>query len=641
MVPSSSPLARDDGLGSLKGQQGKVPLHLDNNLDQDFSSSEIFQESLVQFAHDTWAFGRAEASISLQYDAKVVEHVYQHELGGGQRDPPARSLALLELSMYLEKYLWPFYKPKSMGPSYFMSIMLMVNEKAREGSPTWTCFHGRKDDFPSFLAEALSLPMSFKLTYIERITFLNFVSNAFQSLEDTMVCGEVLRLVGLPLWHALSPGRLQLELHEHPTLVKHWKSLLKREAKLQGEPKEGQWLKLCQKHLGANFLPVLLTEFLTVLETEDVLSSETTRKYCEFFVSFLSTLLSQLPTRRFLHAVLDDQAVWIRCHGSQLYGHPSGKNFVKLVDKMQSLLIFPIDDHTGDAINDDVGVSLHHERVLRLQRLMYKYWPQLREASLVNCGQLARGNVLKKYLLSLAEKDLFRLVVKQLRLVSEDVANNKDSDFLVNVMLVAFERHKSQKEVIQSMPLYPTEKILLDDEAIPPDGIQTALTSGILALPTLNLQFLSMMDYLVRNFLLFQLESAFEIREDIADAVRRTSPYVGDDGAINYSGWSRMALQINSFSIREVKQPRIGETCPASVTADLVIDTHSLRADIAAEWDQLKEHDVLFFLRFDVQNLSNRTTVDWKGPKGRALHSSGLQYVRGAEIIEIRDAGKC
>lgn len=42
---------------------------------------------------------------------------------------------------------------------------------------------------------------------------------------------QVLRLVSLPLWHALSRGRLQLELHDQPQLARHWKHLAKREAK--------------------------------------------------------------------------------------------------------------------------------------------------------------------------------------------------------------------------------------------------------------------------------------------------------------------------------------------------------------------------------------------------------------------------
>ena len=57
-----------------------------------------------------------------------------------------------------------------------------------------------------------------------------------QSLEDEMVRGQVLKLVSLPLWQALSNGRLQLELHAHPQLAKHWKALLKKEGKAAGKP---------------------------------------------------------------------------------------------------------------------------------------------------------------------------------------------------------------------------------------------------------------------------------------------------------------------------------------------------------------------------------------------------------------------
>jgi intron-binding protein aquarius len=54
-----------------------------------------------------------------------------------------------------------------------------------------------------------------------------------QSLENEMVRPLVLRLVSLPLWRALSAGRLQLELHAQPQLAKHWKALAKKEAKVR------------------------------------------------------------------------------------------------------------------------------------------------------------------------------------------------------------------------------------------------------------------------------------------------------------------------------------------------------------------------------------------------------------------------
>lgn len=42
-----------------------------------------------------------------------------------------------------------------------------------------------------------------------------------------------------------------------------------------------------------------------------------------------------------------------------------------------------------------------------------------------------------------------------------------------------------------------------------------------MALPKLNLQFLTAHDYLLRNFNLFRLEATYEIREDVADVLQR------------------------------------------------------------------------------------------------------------------------
>ena len=54
-------------------------------------------------------------------------------------------------------------------------------------------------------------------------------------------------------------------------------------------------------------------------------------------------------------------------------------------------------------------------------------------------------------------------------------------------------------------------------------GLLTGQTC--LALPKLNLQFLTFHDYLLRNFNLFRLEATYEIREDISDVIGRVGAY--------------------------------------------------------------------------------------------------------------------
>lgn len=47
--------------------------------------------------------------------------------------------------------------------------------------------------------------------------------------------------------------------------------------------------------------------------------------HCERFVELLVDLLSQLPTHRFVRALLEDRAILVKCQLSGLHSHPSGE----------------------------------------------------------------------------------------------------------------------------------------------------------------------------------------------------------------------------------------------------------------------------------------------------------------------------
>lgn len=55
---------------------------------------------------------------------------------------------LLEISQYLEHYLWPHFAAGLEGPAsyeHLMSMLVMVNQKFREGVPGWACFHAANE----------------------------------------------------------------------------------------------------------------------------------------------------------------------------------------------------------------------------------------------------------------------------------------------------------------------------------------------------------------------------------------------------------------------------------------------------------------------------------------------------------------
>lgn len=92
----------------------------------------------------------------------------------------------------------------------------MVNEKFRENVPAWSSFSVRAEALPALFERIFALrapatgPGGRPWHTHERVTYLVFAIHAFQSLENEAVRRQVLRLVSLPLWHALSRGRLQV-----------------------------------------------------------------------------------------------------------------------------------------------------------------------------------------------------------------------------------------------------------------------------------------------------------------------------------------------------------------------------------------------------------------------------------------------
>ena len=62
-------------------------------------------------------------------------------------------------------------------------------------------------------------------------------------------------------------------------------------------------------------------------------------------------------------------------------------------------------------------------------------------------------------------------------------------------------------------------------------------------------------DYLLRSFTLFRLESAYEVREDVADAVHRLKPKRITDydtgtkiEKTEFAGWARMVAEVRSHT---------------------------------------------------------------------------------------------
>ncbi|RCH98529.1 hypothetical protein CU098_007622, partial [Rhizopus stolonifer] len=256
---------------------------------------------------------------------------------------------------------------------------------------------------------------------------------------------------------------------------------------------------------------------------------------------------------------------------------------------------------------------------------------EITELPLANLGSIETRQDLLWHFEPLSKDVLVRLCdtlyVRSSPLISSLEIDTKD--LLINVLIDKYQKRISQVQKINSQPLYPDEETLFNDHLV-----QSQFYTGDrpLALPKLNLQFLTLHDYLLRNFTLFRLESSYEIRQDIEDVVKRMAPRLTyPERKTEFAGWARMAVPIDEFTMVEVGQPNLGEEKPSCVLADISFQVGNFTNTIRHEWDSLRKHDVLFLLTIEATENSTEKLKDEEDFR----EHYGIRYVRGCEVVEV------
>lgn len=98
------------------------------SLAQPITLSEIQRDRLTRVAAANWG----PSVTDTEFKPEVVKEIYETELmvtDRGRKTVPLHRVMILEVSQYLENYLWPNFDPDSASFEHVMSMILMVNEK--------------------------------------------------------------------------------------------------------------------------------------------------------------------------------------------------------------------------------------------------------------------------------------------------------------------------------------------------------------------------------------------------------------------------------------------------------------------------------------------------------------------------------
>ncbi|CAF1321667.1 unnamed protein product [Rotaria sordida] len=469
------------------------------------------------------------------------------------------------------------------------------------------------------------------------------------------------------LWPNLNPDqeRREYEFEKTPKFRKLWKLICKKDEKLENE-------ELQTTIFERTFLRKLAEKFLQLIENIQSINNTDqypfeTVIYTERFLELFTDIIVQLPTRRFFNIVLDNINFVIRCFLSPFIKSLIKNNenmdiefiqtsirkkiqtengeeeieqqattkttnlFHKMLTNFKFYSNFEINDTTGETLTQNEMMEKHYEKVLQLQKAIFKHFrDEMPTFPLQNIQTIDKREILNDEFDKLSDEQL-----KSISLSLQPPIQINNRELLIEVLISEHEKIQSHLELINTLPLYPTEETIWDEDIVP-----TEFYNGetCLALPKLNLQFLTLHDYLLRNFHLFRLESTYEIRQDIEDSVSRMKPWQNDATITNdktdqtqqqciFGGWSRMAQSITNFTIVEVSKANIGELHPSRVRADITLVLNT-RANIKQEWENLRRHDICFLITCKPLTKVG-TTYDYRQS---FIPQVGLTYVRGCEI---------
>ena len=557
----------------------------------------------------------------LPYDPQIIEDVYQTEVKATSFS--LRRIIVLELSQYLENYVWPNFSENATS-SHLNTVVILINEKFRERVPAFVCIENNPKPFPIFLRHlmAASLTDDGSFSVIEQRNMIVFLNHLYNSIESDLIRNEISHTVSYNVLECLSEGQLENVLKDFP----NWSKALKRTAR---HKKKLSSTELENFVFDSTFLYKLMKLFLKKLSrippSDKGPIDENEVQYMERFLELIIDLESQLPTRRFFNTLLHSLNLVVQCQLSNLASRDEGKLFFQLLQILQVYCQFEINDNTGQALSDLDVMKLHYNQVRALQLITFKNFPDLQEFSFRNVASVDTSDKLLHYFKHVENDDLLRLC-NFLHILPEDDNLKSDRKYLCSLLVWKYQRRQSQLEAINRMPLYPTEDIIWDDNIVPSEYYSG---ETCLALPKLNLQFLTLHDYLLRNFDLFRLESTYEIRQDIEDVVTRLNPWEAESRTVLFKGWARMAQPIVTFSVVEVAKPNVGEDKPSRVRADITVNLN-VRREIKHEWESLRKHDACLLLTIHKPKLS-------PNPKEFFPEEFGIRYIRGCEIEGMLD----
>ena len=403
----------------------------------------------------------------------------------------SHSVGYLESLQMFERLLWATYSEESSN-QHVLLVAILFNAKQASNLESWAIFAERPEAFASLFRRILSLGLDTSLPVTSRLALLNFVIGAFQSLEKDFVRKECAPLVSISIWYNLHDEAVRTRaIEKTSSRKKAWKAAQKR---FDAADANGQ----SRIKFDRSWLFSMALDFIKRTDVATVATSPETT-YCERFLEFLCDLTSQLPTRRYTNLLLKDLNLSSVLRLSKLHQKADNSLLRDLAALLRHFQSFGIDDKDTET-SSNATQKAHHEALANLQRIAFNHFEsKLKVLALSNFGSLDQRAELEQSFASLSDNELLEFAkLLGFRTSYPSAASVPVGRRLVQqVLLDAYERPSDFREVVGQLSIVPTEESLYEEKYV---QHETYDGSKPLGLPKLNLQYLSLSDFMWRSF---------------------------------------------------------------------------------------------------------------------------------------------
>ena len=505
------------------------------------------------------------------------------------------------------------------------SIVIMVN---------YQCLIGKKclvdSRFSKIFSKSLLAYNDSNASLKNKSEIHTFLGNCFCNLDLAHVKSEAQRLVGIGTLCNIGDYTRQLYFKQIPELESVWdKTILN----LKNIKKESTRERV---EFERNFMFNALKTGLKVMQVsldEEILDD--LLLFVETLLDLALKIIIQIPSRRFFNLILKDSLFFLRAKESVLVQRLEKQKkdkhirLLQLLDLVEFYSYFEIDESTGLGFSKQEVIHMHYDKIKQLQKFCFQNLKdQAVDFALSNVGAVDNPDSLNRILSAVPISALVdmshQLGVRTTDLDGHDV----EKGFLIQSLIYFLKKREMERlEWMRNDVLYPDERIIFDESV-------SNLNMHPVALAPSSLRYLTLSDYLYRQYRLLKFEYADRLRKDILDAAQRLSPtgnkHSKNTSSVVFQGSSRMAIAIEKVEIVEKGNTMIGHIAPSYVRAHIVFSLSNLEKNIAEEWDLLASDDILYLLSF---NGSVSKQSDDDDLLTRVDQRFGLKHVRGCKIV--------